>query len=243
MTEQNTESKFQEFRNSLKAEQFNSIDFLKAKAEQIESSDPLLAKRILQRVNSLDKQAMNKKTEERFQSLREALSAQEFNSTDFLESKAKSLKPSDPLLAQRILVRVKNLQENQKKKSVSEGLELKIERKPSQDGGGLTLKSNQASSSNEELLQVESRPYIKMQKWISANLFLILVVLPTVIFALYQNFWASDRYDSQAQVIVQQPDGMATMDTSMALLTGLGVGSAAVSDTELVKAIFTLTIC
>lgn len=36
-------------------------------------------------------------------------------------------------------------------------------------------------------------------------------------------------------MIVQQPDGMATMDASMALLSGLGVGSPSSNDMELVR--------
>jgi capsular polysaccharide transport system permease protein len=48
-------------------------------------------------------------------------------------------------------------------------------------------------------------------------------------------FWASERFESTAQVIVQQPDGMATMDASMALLTGFGVSSSVINDNELLK--------
>ncbi|MDG3088662.1 lipopolysaccharide biosynthesis protein [Vibrio hannami] len=66
--------------------------------------------------------------------------------------------------------------------------------------------------------------------------FFLMVVLPTFLFSFYQILWATERYESQAQVIVQQPDSMATMDASMAVLTGLGVPSVGVSDTELVKA-------
>lgn len=54
---------------------------------------------------------------------------------------------------------------------------------------------------------------------------------------------ASERYESQARVIVQQPDGMATMDASMALLSGLGMPTSSGSDAELVKATSTLTTC
>ncbi|MCS0000081.1 lipopolysaccharide biosynthesis protein [Vibrio alginolyticus] len=69
---------------------------------------------------------------------------------------------------------------------------------------------------------------------IKSNLFFSLVVFPTVIFSFYQIVIASPRYESKTQLIVQQPDGMATMDAGMALLSGLGV-PAGNQDTQLVK--------
>ncbi len=70
---------------------------------------------------------------------------------------------------------------------------------------------------------------------IKSNLFVSLVVFPTIFFSIYQVLVASPRYESKTQLIVQQPDGMATMDASMALLTGLGVPTGN-KDTQLVKA-------
>jgi capsular polysaccharide transport system permease protein len=72
-------------------------------------------------------------------------------------------------------------------------------------------------------------------KNISQSWFLFLVV-PFVLFAFYQFIWAAPRYESRAQLIIQQPDGMSTMDPSMALLSGLGVGSNSTADTQLAKA-------
>ncbi|MEE1672804.1 lipopolysaccharide biosynthesis protein [Agarivorans aestuarii] len=63
----------------------------------------------------------------------------------------------------------------------------------------------------------------------------LFVVLPWLFFAVYMVWIASPRYESQTQVLVQQPDGMATMDASMALLSGLGV-SGGNTDPQLVKA-------
>ncbi|GAL24237.1 hypothetical protein JCM19239_3940 [Vibrio variabilis] len=53
------EQKFQQFKNSVAPEDFNSIEFLKAKAQQIESEDPELSKRILVRATNLTKQKKN----------------------------------------------------------------------------------------------------------------------------------------------------------------------------------------
>lgn len=65
--------------------------------------------------------------------------------------------------------------------------------------------------------------------------FILLVIIPLVLFSFYQLLIASPRYLSQAQLIIKEPDSMSTLDPAMALLTGFGVGSSS-SDTELVKA-------
>jgi capsular polysaccharide transport system permease protein len=65
--------------------------------------------------------------------------------------------------------------------------------------------------------------------------FFLIVIMPTLLFAFYQTLWASARFESQAQVVVRQPDSMATMDAGMALLSGIGMKTGG-SDTELLKA-------
>lgn len=181
MTAQTTEQKFQAFKKSIKPAEFHSIEFLSAKAQQVESQDPELAKRILVRVVNLKKvQTQNK---------------QQSNN-----SKTKALKPV-----------------------------------------GTSDQSNQDKVIlNEEKAPVEPHPFFasvsQIFAFITKHGFISFVVIPTFLFAFYQIFWATERYESQAQVIVQQPDGMATMDASMAVLTGLGVSNTGVSDTELVKA-------
>ena len=71
--------------------------------------------------------------------------------------------------------------------------------------------------------------------YVKQNSFKVLVVAPVILFALYLVLFASPRYESQAQLVIKQPDGMATMEPSLALLSGLG-GSANSVDTDLVKA-------
>ncbi len=65
--------------------------------------------------------------------------------------------------------------------------------------------------------------------------FVSLVLLPFFVFCLYQVLLASPRYESQAKLIVKEPDAASTLDPTMALLSGFGVSSSS-SDTELVKA-------
>jgi capsular polysaccharide transport system permease protein len=63
----------------------------------------------------------------------------------------------------------------------------------------------------------------------------ICVLLPFILFTFYQVILASPRYESQARLIVKEPNGMATLDPAMAIMSGFGVSSGN-TDTELVKA-------
>ena len=149
--------------------------------------------------------------EKRFNEFKDSIKPIEFNSIEFLQKKAESLKASDPELSARILIRVKNLQKNKQKAQASQKSQAPVK------------KVTEVANSKSTLDKLKRSP------------FLICVVLPTLIFSAYQLFWATDRYESQAKVIVQQPDSASTLDSGMALLTGLG-GSAGGSDPELVKA-------
>ncbi|TKF67361.1 lipopolysaccharide biosynthesis protein [Vibrio sp. F13] len=83
------------------------------------------------------------------------------------------------------------------------------------------------------LLVVKGR--ITNLDWINRYPSIIIVLLPVLLFSIYQIFIASPRFESQAQVIVQQPESIAAIDPSIALLGGLGVQPSS-SDTELVRA-------
>ena len=150
--------------------------------------------------------------EKRFNEFKDSIKPAEFNNVEFLQSKAKELKTTDTELAERILVRVQKLQQKEKNKpAVTEQKSKPITQK------------NKVTNNKSIVANLKRSP------------FLVCVVLPTLIFAAYQLLWATDRYESQAKVIVQQPDSASTMDSGMALLTGL-TGSSSGSDPELVKA-------
>ena len=149
--------------------------------------------------------------EKRFNEFKKSIKPIEFNSVEFLQNKAESLKASDPELSARILIRVQNLQKNKQKAQ------------PLQKPNAPVKKVKEVANSKSILDKLKRSP------------FLVCVVLPTLIFSAYQLFWATERFESQAKVIVQQPDSASTLDSGMALLTGLG-GSGGGSDPELVKA-------
>ena len=73
----------------------------------------------------------------------------------------------------------------------------------------------------------------KIKNMLRKSLF-IYVCIPWLLFSTYQIFISAPRYESQSKVIVKQPDGLSTMDASMALLSGLGVKNTS-SDIQLVK--------
>ncbi len=159
--------------------------------------------------------------EQKFQQFRKTIKPQEFNSIEFLAAKAEQLEKDDPDLSKRILVRVDNLRRQTKK---SEVLPEQVTSADANEDKPTLVADIQKNAVNSRISRFFKTPVI------------VFVVLPTLFFAFYQLFLATERYESQAKVIVQQPDGMATMDSSMALLTGLTGAGSGISDTEVVKA-------
>lgn len=173
--------------------------------------------------------------EQRFLQLRDTLKTEEFNSIAFLEKKAKELEESDPKLSARILVRVNNLNLHYKaKEQADKVVEISNPSVKSQSSTNSTV--NKETNKITHIKQyMKSASFIASIKTLRQSSFMWFVILPSLLFSIYQLFIATERFESQAQVIVQQPDAMATMDASMALLSGMGVPTGS-SDTELVKA-------
>lgn len=183
----------------------------------------------------MTQQAVNN-VEQRFKELKDETDSKEWNNVRSLVAIAEELEGSDIALARRVLQRAKNLAPKDKKV-------LLLLKRLSNDLAS-SAKEQMVSSSEEQstsqskvtLLKTfwsERVPDdVKLQLKKPLTLF---VILPFIAFAFYQVVWASPGYESRAQVIVQQPDGMATMDASMALLSGLGVGSPSSNDMELVR--------
>ncbi|NQZ87273.1 MAG: lipopolysaccharide biosynthesis protein [Colwellia sp.] len=153
--------------------------------------------------------------EQKFEQFRATCNQSEFNDIDFLARASSIQNNKDPELAKRIKQRIKNLQRQTRNNNSANSFWHKLL-------NGLTKLNNKTLS-----LWIKKRI---IHSWYGR-----LVLVPFVVFSLYQVFWASERFESTAQVIVQQPDGMATMDASMALLTGFGVSSNVINDNELLK--------
>jgi capsular polysaccharide transport system permease protein len=178
------------------------------------------------------------KLEQRFSALKASVSGEQWSDARLLLKKVEELELADIALAFRLMQRVKNLNPsdaNQKKLAdlrkralqnrpelaTSSSIESKIRRNLIRHRG--TLKT--------QLARVIAHPKMAQLK----RPFALFVLLPFFIFSFYQVILASPQYESQARLIVKEPDGMATLDPAMAIMAGFGAGPSNL-DTELVKA-------
>ena len=147
---------------------------------------------------------------------------------------AKEVEQNDVYLARRITQRARNLEPNSDQiNNELARLTKKINEKAKQtQTSSSTEQSNKPSIAQAAIEKLNNKQglHLLTKPWF------LLLVMPFILFALYQLVLAAPRYESRAQLIIQQPDGMATMDPSMALLTGLGVSGSSTADTEIAKA-------
>ncbi|MCT8985725.1 lipopolysaccharide biosynthesis protein [Shewanella phaeophyticola] len=189
------------------------------------------------------------KIEQRFQALADKTDTTIWNAPKKLINLSKEIEKSDIYLARRVMQRVRNLQPNNPnvvKELTRLSNEIAAKAKMTQTSSSKEYKTEHSHNQNvEEMENTSVLNNIKLttnqyfthfqcqklkQPWV------IVLLIPFVLFSFYQLVWAAPRYESRAQLIIQQPDGMSTMDPSMALLSGLGVGSNSTADTELAKA-------
>lgn len=233
IAQKTTEQKFSELAKTTDASNWVSITYLKALSSSYRSKDAALADRIDVRVKHLQNQ-QKAKIEKRFNELAKQTASENWHSIPFLKDKAHALKENDPELSERILVRVNNLKRQQDVQNKKEIQKDEIKKEISSPQTGLDIEKNEKNKL-EKIIQIKEKAKAKGKKQLKTSLFWF-VVLPAFLFAFYQVVIASERYESRAQLIVQQPDGIATMDASMALLSGFGVSVPGTSDAELVKA-------
>ena len=178
------------------------------------------------------------KLEDRFSACKASVSGEQWSDGRFLLKKVEELEPTDVALAFRLMQRVKNLNPsdaNQKKlvnlrKRALQNLPELATSSSTESKIRMNLIGN-AHSLREQIAAVLAHPQMAKFKRPIA----ICVLLPFILFTFYQVILASPRYESQARLIVKEPNGMATLDPAMAIMSGFGVSSGN-TDTELVKA-------
>jgi capsular polysaccharide transport system permease protein len=185
------------------------------------------------------------KIEQRFQEIGLRTDKSIWDNGEKLIQLSNDIEKNDIYLARRIMQRARNIQpDNDSINKNLNRLSAEIDSKAkitqissSTEAINTTLALSQEKRSLKTTLSlmasnVKSHPKTQKvnQPWF------VLLVLPFMLFAFYQLVWAAPRYESRAQLIIQQPDGMSTMDPSMAILSGLGVGSNSTADTQLAKA-------
>ncbi|MFT6271103.1 MAG: capsular polysaccharide transport system permease protein [Alphaproteobacteria bacterium] len=178
------------------------------------------------------------KLEQRFNDLKASVDSKQWSDERFLIKKVEELESIDIVLAFRLMQRVKNLNPsvaNQQKLTELRKQALKKEPElatlsSTESKSRMNLRGN-AQSLKAQVAGMLAHPQMAKFK----RPFAILVLLPFVLFTFYQVILASPRYESQARLIVKEPNGMATLDPAMAFMSGFGVSSGN-TDTELVKA-------
>jgi capsular polysaccharide transport system permease protein len=178
------------------------------------------------------------KLEDRFSACKASVSGEQWSDWLFLFKKVEELEPTDVALAFRLMQRVKNLNPsdaNQKK--LADLRNRALQKRPDLATSSSTeskIRMNligNAQGLREQIAGVLAYPQMAKFKRPIA----IFVLLPFLLFSFYQVILASPRYESQAMLIVKEPNGMATLDPAMAIMSGFGVSSGN-SDIELVKA-------
>lgn len=175
--------------------------------------------------------------ENKIKELRATLTSEQWADADFLIIHVKELEKTDVTFAFRLMQRVKNLSPTDSNEHL-----LKVLRKEA-----LTLHPELAKISSVSVLSKRhvlsgGKSLIKKVLKIISELsskkilqpFVFFVMLPFLVFSFYQIILASPRYESQAQIIVKEPNGMATLDPAMAVMSGFGITSGN-SDTQLIK--------
>ena len=186
-------------------------------------------------------------TEERFNRIKSRLTAAQIKDPLYFCELSKSYENEDLDLTYRILLHAFRL--DNKSQQIKSRL-TKIRRLKKDVDDKLTLEQidniivlEQSVDKNPDTSEEQKPFFIKSYFKIKLEDFLerfkqplfVFVLLPWLFYALYLTLFASPIFESSSQIILKQPDSVATMDPTMAMLTGLGVSNGN-TDVELVKA-------
>ncbi|WP_158966960.1 lipopolysaccharide biosynthesis protein [Paraglaciecola sp. L3A3] len=175
--------------------------------------------------------------ENKIKKLRCSLTTEQWSDADFLLIRVKELEKTDLAFAFRLMQRVRNLSPTKSNCELLDDLRAKTfklhpelaitssHNMPSRRhtfSGLKRLGKALFSSSKQTGMKKLNQPIV------------MFVIIPFFLFGFYQTMLASPRYESQAQLIVKEPNGMATLDPAMAVMSGFGISGGS-SDTQLVK--------
>jgi capsular polysaccharide transport system permease protein len=185
---------------------------------------------------------MNKQTiqevEQRFLNLRKLYTQSEWCNADVLNAKLDELINTDLPLAYRLMQRVKNLEPGAESRKQMSLLKKQLLKEHPELLQLASTHSNRNDRMKEKVAlfmgKIKGGAGVTGYKSVTTPIF-IFVLIPFLLFAFYQIVWASERFESRTQLILKQPDGMATLDPAMAILSGFG-STATGNDNELLKA-------
>jgi capsular polysaccharide transport system permease protein len=175
--------------------------------------------------------------ENKIRELRATVTFEQWNDADYLLTRVEELKKTDLALAFRVIQRVRNLAPTEANNKLLKKLTAQALAKYPE----LATSVSKISSAQYPMI-IRIKRFVKMTLGLSGQSklkkfrhpFVYFVVLPFLLVAFYQILLASPRYESQAQLIVKEPNGIATLDPAMAVMSGFGISNGN-SDTELVK--------
>jgi capsular polysaccharide transport system permease protein len=180
-------------------------------------------------------QQAQQQLETQFLTLRKRYTSLQWTDGQFLLEEVKNIAINDVALAYRLMKRVKNLDPSEdNQKYLNELQSITLKEKPelatvtSKERKSLIIRKGKGIA--EQLLIILNNTTLKKYR----TPFMLVVWLPFFVFAIYQIIIASPRYESQAKIIMREPNGMATLDATMAIMSGFGISGGS-SDTELMK--------
>lgn len=175
--------------------------------------------------------------EKRFADLQSKLTDQQLSDEEFLLDKVRSLEHNDLAVACRLMLYIRDLSPSSLNNKRYANFQQRL-----QESDSFAPKDNLNSDGSSSTI-VKSKYY-----WNSVRSFLwnektarlrqpllVLVLVPLILFSVYQILLASPRYESSAQLIIKEPNAMATLDPAMAVMSGFGIAGTN-SESELVKA-------
>lgn len=184
-------------------------------------------------------QVDRKTAESELATFRKGIREEEWSDVNFLLEKAEELYDVNIELSHLILLRAKEIRPKGpviiKRLKKYKGKLVNIASVVEPNTNKITTKVTQADVVNEQNVEAKKTSFLLNIRDFCKRPIVLTVLLPWLLFTIYIVVIATPRYESQMKVLVQQPDGMATMDASMAILSGLGVSSGN-TDPQLVKA-------
>jgi capsular polysaccharide transport system permease protein len=182
-------------------------------------------------------QPTNNAVEKRFAELQAKLTDRQLSDEEFLLDKVRSLEQNDLALACRLMLYIRDLSPSSLNNKRYVNFQQRLQESNSfapEEQSNLSGVSSTAVKSKHYWQVVKS--YLWNEK--TARLrqpLIVLVLIPLLLFSVYQILIASPRYESSAQLIIKEPNAMATLDPAMAVMSGFGIAGAN-SEAELVKA-------
>ncbi|GLX81307.1 lipopolysaccharide biosynthesis protein [Thalassotalea eurytherma] len=174
------------------------------------------------------------RVEQEFNVIKNNMTTEQWNDGVFIRDLAMEHENTNICLAYRLMQRAHNIKpEGQVIKNRLKHYTKQVNEQVPEFFGGIT--SSQITLSVESPPQKNFRSKLGNYEHVLQNHFVMFVLIPVLIFAFYQGGIASERFESRAKILVQQPDSMSSVSPELAMLGSLGVQSGD-NDAKLLEA-------